>query len=163
MSEILCAALYHSPPDIGLFGTDVVTDLINGRNMILNGDIIWGSVMVSIPFLPMTIAMLYCAFGLLSDGEPLGLFLLIMCLPAAALCTPIYIGWILLAALVKLKKPVIKDDDEVLGGCLDGDNVKMLPALFRMGEVVAESYPQALLGKFTSLQIKLLSQDCSIY
>ena len=39
-----------------MFGTDVVTDWVNGSNMIKRGDVIWGGIMVALPFLPMTIA-----------------------------------------------------------------------------------------------------------
>merc|ERR1719264_1207217 len=73
--------------DIGLFGTDVITDWVNGSNMIKRGDVIWGGIMVSLPFLPMTIALLYFAFGFLRLPETwrVGLFLLLFLLPLAAL------------------------------------------------------------------------------
>ena len=97
----------------------------------------------------MTIVTLFIAFGLLANKEDwcVGLLMLIFLLPAAALATPIYMGFVLIAAFAKLYNPLMKDEDEVLGGCMKGDNVKLLPAMLRMVEVVGESYPQALLGE----------------
>ena len=129
-----------------MFGTDVITDWVNGSNLIINGDVIWGGIMVSLPFLPMTIVLLYGAFVFLADKESrcCGLFLLLFLLPLAALSTPIYMGFIVLAALVRLFVPQA-EEDELLGGWLS-------PAL-RMLKGVGESCPQALLGEspFTCL------------
>jgi hypothetical protein len=131
--------------DIVLFGTDVITDWVNGANLILNGDVIWGGLMVALPFLPTIIVLLYFAFLLLSDKDTwwLGLFLLVCLLPAAALCTPIYIGSILLAALLRLHKPQMGDQEKLLSKL-----VKAWSPMLRMVEVVGESYPQAILGLF---------------
>ena len=111
--------------------------------------------MVSLPFLPMTIGLLFAAFFFLSNKETwwMGLLLLIFVLPAAALSTPIYMGFIVLAALARLVKPQLGDDEKVLGGLLEGNIVKIFSPMLRMVEVVGESYPQALLGEspFTSL------------
>ena len=118
--------------------------------------------MVSLPFLPMTIGLLWLAFLRLADkkdGWWQRLLLLLFLLPAAALATPAYMGFILLAALVRLVNPQIGDDDEVLGGLMEGDTVKMFAPLFRMVEVVGESYPQALLGE--SALTCLIQHYCS--
>ena len=162
-----------STPDIGLFGTDVITDWVNGSNLIKRGDVIWGGIMVALPFLPMTIYLLFLAFAGLADkkGWWVGLLLLLFLLPLAALATPAYMGFILLAGLVRLVNPQIGDDDEVLGGLLDGDHVKWLSPLLRMVEVVGESYPQAILGEssLTCLiqhhcsQLSLSSSSCLLY
>ena len=103
--------------------------------------------MVSLPLLPMTIALLWGAFSVLADKEEpcwQGVLLLILLLPAAALATPIYMVFVLFVGFVK---PDINDEDELLGGHLKGKNVKVFPALLRMSEMVGESYPQALLGE----------------
>ena len=57
--DVGCLSSYF-PPDIGLFGTDVFTDYWNGGNLIASGDVIWGGIMI---FLPMTIFLLFIAFG----------------------------------------------------------------------------------------------------
>ena len=132
-----------------MFGTDVITDWVNGSNLINRGDVIWGGLMVSLPFLPMTILLLFLAFQFLTKKEDRwqGLLLLLFLLPAAALVTPAYMGFILLAALVRLVKPQIGDEDKLLGGFLKGEVVNIASPLLRMVEVVGESYPQALLGE----------------
>ena len=106
--------------------------------------------MVSLPFLPMTITLLWGTFSILADEEEprwQGVLLLILLLPAAALATPIYMVFVLFVGFVKLYKPDINDEDELLCGHLKGKNVKVFPALLRMSEMVGESYPQALLGE----------------
>ena len=137
-------------PDIVLFATDIVTDWVNGANLIKNGDLIWGGIMVSLPFLPMTIALLWGTFSILADEEEprwQGVLLLILLLPAAVVATPIYMVFVLFIGFVKIYKPDINDEDELLGGHLKGKNAKVFPALLRMSEMVGESYPQALLGE----------------
>ena len=54
---LLCVLdlLQPFPPEVGLFGTDVTTDWINGVNLIKNGDVIWGAIMVALPFTPMAL------------------------------------------------------------------------------------------------------------
>ena len=125
-------------PDIVLFATDIVTDWVNGANLIKNGDLIWEGIMV------------WGTFSILADEEEprwQGVLLLILLLPAAALATPIYMVFVLFVGFVKLYKPDINDEDQLLGGHLKGKNVKVFPALLRMSEMVGESCPQALLGE----------------
>ena len=139
----------HFPSDIGLFGTDVFTDYWNGGNLIASGDVIWGGIIVSLPFLPMTIALLYLAFLALADKEDrcAGVLLLLLLPLAAALATPTYWIFIIVAGFAKLYKPVIEDEDKLLGGWLSGDDVNRGAPALRMLELVGESYPQALLGE----------------
>ena len=54
---------------------------------------------------------------------------------------------IIVAGFVKLYKPVIKNEDKLLGGWLSGDLVNFWAPGFRIFELVGESYPQALLGE----------------
>ena len=109
----------------------------------MNGDVIWGGIMVAIPFLPMTIFTLWVAVtGLIFDQECCGgLLLLTFLFPVAVLNTPGYMLRVLLAALHRLYNPMMKNKAQCL--------------TFRMFEVVGESYPQALLGK---LPLKKLSK-----
>ena len=127
----------------------------------MNGDVIWGGIMVALPFLPMTVALLWISFLGLNNKDNWwkGLLLLIFLLPVVALGTPVYMVFILLAGFGRLVNPQIGDDDEVLGGLMEGDTVKMFAPLFRMVEVVGESYPQALLGE-SSLTC-LIQHHCS--
>ena len=126
---------------------DVITDWVNGSNLIINGDVIWGGIMVSLPFLPMTIVMLFIAFESIARKSWKGFLLLIFLLPSAAFFTPLYIFTVFLAALLRLYHPLIEDEEKVLGGWVDGEAVKHFPAQLRMVEVVGESYPQALVGE----------------
>ena len=146
---IIGTPLLYCPSDIGLFGTDVFTDYWNGGNLIAAGDVIWGGIMVSLPFLPMTIFLLFSAFLYLANKEDrwFGVFLLLLLPLATAIATPAYWIFIIVAGFVKLYKPVIKNGDKLLGGWLSGDKVNFIAPLLRMLELVGESYPQALLGE----------------
>jgi len=142
--------------DISLFGTDVFTDYWNGGNLIAGGDVIWGGIMVSLTFLPMTIALLYFAFLNLSDKEDrwFGVLLLLLLPLAVVITTPTYMIFIIVAGFAKLYKPVIEDEDKLLGGWLSGETVNIAALYFRMLELVGESYPQALLGLFIQIVLK---------
>ena len=135
--------------DISLFGTDVFTDYWNGGNLIASGDVIWGGIMVSLTFLPMTIYLLFLAFFFLSNKEHrwFGVLLLLLLPLLAAIATPAYWIFIIVAGFVKLYKPVVKDEDKLLGGWLSGEIVNFFAPFLRMLELVGESYPQALLGE----------------
>merc|ERR1711962_181131 len=111
--------------------------------------------MVSLTFLPMTILLLYGAFLLLANKEYrcFGVFLLLLLPLATAIATPAYWILIIVAGFVKLYKPVIKNEDKLLGGWLSGKYVTVAP-FFRMLELVGESYPQALLGLFIQIVLK---------
>ena len=147
-------------PDIVLFGADAITDWVNGSNLILNGDLIWGGIMVSLPVLPMTIFLLWVAFANLTDkdGRWKRLLLLLFLFPAAAVCTPLYMCFILLAGFARLIKPQMRDEEKLLCGLLEGEYVNTLSPTLRMLEVVGESYPQALLGESP---LTCLIQHCS--
>jgi len=146
--------------DIGLFGANVITDYWNGANLIASGDVIWGGIMVSMPFLPMTIALLWLAFFFLfgKEGRWVGLLLLLLLPLLVAIATPTYMIFIIVAGFVKLCMPVIEDDDDDVDGLsvfssLSG-LVNTFAPIFRMLELVGESYPQALLGLFIQIVLK---------
>ena len=107
--------------------------------------------MVSLPFLPMTIFLLWFAFVFFADKEDRWKrVLLLLLLPlATAIATPAYWIFIIVAGFAKLYKPVIEDEDKLLGGWLSGKTVNLFAPIFRMLELVGESYPQALLGELT--------------
>ena len=138
-------------PEVGLFGTDVTTDWVNGANLIISGDVIWGSCMVALPFLPAAIACL------LLISEPLirkqwckALFGAIIYVPCVLIVTPAYMLFVLVSGCYKVVKP---DIEFTLEGNYDSevDTVDKMFAeispLLRMGEVAAESYPQSVLGE----------------
>ena len=104
---------------------------------------------MSLTFLPMTIVLLYVAFTGLADKKDWwkGALLLLLLPLATALATPAYWIFIIVVGFVKLYKPVIKNEDKLLGGWLSGEIVNTGAPLFRMLELVGESYPQALLGE----------------
>ena len=130
---------------------DVVTDWVNGSNLIINGDVIWGGLMVALPFCPMTIIMLQLALETFNwHSKPCGgLFVLIFVLPAAVLATPLYMGIVLFGAILRLWAPLYEDAEDVMRGPIAGcwQDLKDMPIQFRMVEMVGESYPQALLGE----------------
>ena len=142
-------SISYFPSDIGLFGTDVFTDYWNGGNLIAGGDVIWGGIMLSLPFLPMTIFLAWIAFGWLSNKEErcIGVLLLLILPLAVAIATPTYWIFIIVAGFVKLYKPVINNEDKLLGSWLSVKTVNLWTPWFRMLELVGESYPQALLGE----------------
>ena len=87
--------------DFGLFVFDVVSDVLNGVNFIKDGDIIWGKVIISTIFLPMTVFLSYGASDIVFDkrisfSKRMFFLLLIPFLlpPAVALGTPAYIIYV---------------------------------------------------------------------
>ena len=51
-------------PDFGLFVFDVFSDVVNGVNFIEDCNPIWGSVIIGIMFLPITVFLAIMGFGL---------------------------------------------------------------------------------------------------
>ena len=128
--------------ELGLFGTDVVTDWLNGSNLIQEGHVRWGWVMVLLPFLPGAVVGVWWAWASFSDKKYYWCFLtLLFYVPGVLLGTPLYMAFVMLTSFVKLFKP---DLDETFAPML------------RMGEIVGESYPQSMLGEFS------LNQACFV-
>ena len=150
--DVIRLSLYF-PSDILLFGTDVFTDYWNGGNLIASGDVIWGGIMVSLPFLPMTILLLYGAFSELAVKENRwkGVLQLLLLPLIVAIATPTYWIFIIIAGFAKLYKPAIKNEDKLFGYWLSGEIVNITAPWFRTLELVGESYPQALLGELALL------------
>ena len=131
--------LQYFPPEVGLFGTDVTTDWVNGANLINNGDTIWGALMVVAPFTPAVLWCLFLGYTFLEDKEWCKILLgFIFFVPAVVFFTAGYMLIVLVSGCAKVVYPDDVEDDE-----LDEKS----PAFLRIAEVAAESYPQSVLGK----------------
>ena len=153
------------PPDVGLFGTDVTTDLVNGVNLIIDGHVIWGICMVALPFLPAALAMVGGVpfFVMMGLPDKFGCCLAvclcsclspILYIPAVLICTAVYILYILISGCVKVLFPDMEDGmewedlrKEVAFGWRLKDFTET-PNMLRTAQVVTDSYPQSLLGKY---------------
>ena len=133
---------------MGLFGTDVVTDWLNGSNLIQEGHVVLGWVMALLPFLPGAVVGIYTVWYFFHGKEYRNFFItLLLYVPGVVLVTPVYMGFIIFTICVKFFKPDLDDEDEVLCG-IKGKAVKGIGPMWRMGEIVGESYPQSMLGNF---------------
>ena len=152
LGEQLLSLLVSSPvfsPELGLFSTDVVTDWVNGYNLYQDGHVIWGSLTAALPFLPIAIGLLFMAFVSFKDDGPCRTFLILLFfVPGVLICTPLYMLYVLVIGFVKVWKPEQKDDLPCCCIKIDDIFLTFLPPILRMAEVVAESYPQSVLGRF---------------
>ena len=136
-------------PELGLFSTDVVTDWINGYNLYQDGHVIWGSLTAALPFLPIAIGGIFIAFSAFRAEEWCGLFMtLLFFVPGVLICTPLYMFYVLVIGFVKVWKPEQKESLRFCCMTLTEELMTLLPSVLRMGEVVAESHPQSVLGRF---------------
>ena len=134
---LLCSKSF--PPEVGLFGTDVTTDWINGANLINNGDTIWGALMVAAPFTPAAIFCLWGGYQLLDNKEWCKFLLgFIFFVPAVVVLTAGNIITVLFSGCKKIFDPDVGDESELS---------PTSPAFLRIAEVATESYPQSVLGK----------------
>ena len=154
LGEQLLSLLVSSPvfsPELGLFSTDVVTDWVNGYNLFQDGHIIWGCLTAALPFLPMAIGGLFIAFIAFKKKEWCPLFAtLLFFVPGVLICTPLYMLYVLVIGFVKVWKPEHKQKDDLpfCGIEIEKEFMTVLPSVLRMAEVVAESFPQSVLGRF---------------
>ena len=101
--------------DFGLFVFDVVSDIVNGVNFIEDCNPIWGSVIIGIIFLPITVYLAW--FGFVREfrnGSCLKKVLLILLLPlygpvAIALATPAYIIYVAYVLARRVVQPSYVD------------------------------------------------------
>ena len=92
---------------------------------------------------------------LLKDGEYGKFFIvLLFFVPGVVLGTPLYMAFVMLTSCIKFFKPDLSEDDDGLLCCIDGEAVLFFGPLFRMAEIVGESCPQSMLGRF-SLKLAL--------
>ena len=102
--------------ELGLFGTDVVTDWLNGSNLIQEGQVAWGLLMVMLPFLPGAVVGVYVVWSLFHKKEYFKFFLSVLFyVPGVVLGTPYYMIIVILASCVKLFKPDLDKEDKVFG------------------------------------------------
>ena len=77
------------------------------------------------------------------------LIILLLYIPAVAIATPCYLGFVLLSGVMKLCYPNLsKGNDDFLGWI-------SIAALMRITEIVTESCPQSMLGKFRIVCLKM--------
>ena len=128
--------------------TDIVTDWLNGSNLIYEGHVVWGWVMVLLPFLPGVIAFIGLAWQAFKDKDYKQCFLILLFfVPLVVLGTPLYMGFVIYTSYFKFFKPGGLGDKEKVLGFFDNRDLKTYGPGFRMGEIVGESCPQAMLGK----------------
>ena len=135
----------------------MVTDWLNGSNLIQDGHVRWGWVMVLLPFLPGAVAGVWVVWAFFDDKEYCKCFLtMLFYVPCVLLGTPLYMVFVIFSSCVKLFKPDLGDKEKVLCGLLGGEIVKQFGPMFRMSEIVGESYPQSMLGEFPLNQASLV-------
>ena len=145
--------LTHSP-EVGLFGTDVTTDWVNGANLIISGDVIWGICMVALPFLPAAIVgLIGISVYLAKKAWCRALLSAIIYVPFVLIGTPAYMLFVLVSGCYKVVKPDIELtlEDDFNPNDENADEMDMVFSFFspalRMAEVATESYPQSVLGE----------------
>ena len=126
-------------------------------NLIKDGHIIWGLLMVLLPFAPAAIVGVFLVFedavskDTWKKKSKYGFLGLVLLVPGVIICTPLYMLFVLVTGFLKVWNPEIETDED-LGKeqfcCLDGRTILQIPPLLRMAEVVMESYPQSILGEF---------------
>ena len=134
---------------MGLYGTDIITDWLNGSNLIQEGHVMWGWVMVLLPFLPGAIVGLLLLFNALKEKKYCNFVcLLLFCVPGVVLGTPLCMVYTMFTFLVKL----FVDTSKSRGSAIEDGNFFLheITGWFMMAEVVGESCTQAMLGKFLS-------------
>ena len=144
-AKIYCSVL----PEIALFGTDVATDWVNGYNLIVNDDIIWGTLMCVLPLLPMATVGPVAVFEHTVDRKWYKILaFLILYIPFVMLMTPVYIGFILFTGALKLWDPDVANNSDFYLSGRDGEDLVRLSSILRITEIVTESCPQSMLGEF---------------
>ena len=147
-------AYYPDSSDIALFGTDVATDWVNGYNMIMEDHVIWGTVMCILPLAPAGLVGPTFAFQILKDKLRNKfcriLTILLLYIPAVLVATPCYIGFVLLTGVLKFWIPTMGNvHGKFLFENFGGDDFIFYAAWMKIAEIVTESCPQAMLGKFS--------------
>ena len=134
--------LQYFPPEVGLFGTDVTTDWVNGANLINNGDTIWGALMVVAPFTPAVLWCLFLGYKYLYNKEWCKFLLgCIFFVPAVVLFTAYSMFMVMSFGCFKAVNPHFGPHGD------EGELDPSSPSFLRIAEVATESYPQSVLGK----------------
>ena len=152
-----------------LFAADVGTDIYNGQQRIGDGDPIWGSLMLSLIFLPATIV---CAYFSIQNVllAPIGYKTklkeivknLILFVPSIVVVTILGIVYVIYAGCRKIINPRWKEKkvslSKIFQHCLSEKEESMLRSKqvqsiingskgMRMCETLFESNPQSILGE----------------
>ena len=133
-------------PDLGLFLFDVGSDIYNGVTFIDEGNPVWGSVIISVMAVPMTVVYVGVAIYVYRD-EDSSLCKKLLILLFAPLAIPIatvgYIGYLVYVFARRCFQP----DYGYVKGFFNIDFAGQLKLL----EAVGEANLQAVLGLLTSL------------
>jgi len=137
--------------DLVLFTVDVATDFVNGAELIKNNHLFWGSLMMIFIILPMIMFLVYgyIYYVMYKQLRPFNmrllilqtLLFLILWLPMAALMTPIYIVFVILACVRKLIWPEAESGNWGFA------------IIFKHFEIANESYPQFLVGLYILMEV----------
>ena len=126
--------------------------------MIDEGHIVWGLITALLPFLPGAVVGVFMMWYYLKRGQYCEfVFALLFFVPGVVLGTPMYMAFVMLTSCIKLFKPDLDDNDDLFG-CIDGYMVLGLGPMLRMAEIVGESCPQSMIGRF-SLKLLCLSNQ----
>ena len=149
---------------MGLWATDVTTDWINGANLIEEGHLVWGWLMVLTPFLPVAVVCWTRILQNIHEKWPgcAGFFCCLLSFApfvavATLIGTPIYLILTFLTHCIRLVIPEgvhpVHDDDDDDDDDEDSVHCCSCDALFRevgpmliMAEIVGEACPQSMLG-----------------
>ena len=134
-------------PDFGLFLFDVVSDILNGVNFIKGGYTLWGSSVIGVTLLPMTIFYTGSLYALYTSSAWKKKLLILLLAPILApVAIPLAtVAYIVYVAYVFARKCFQLDHtpDDGQGGQTAG--------VFKLLEGVLEANIQAALGSFTYL------------
>ena len=119
---------------------------MNGVTLIEDGHIIWGLLMVLLPFAPAAIVGVFLVFedavskDTWKKKSQYGFLGLVRLVPGVIICTPLYMLFVLVTGFLKVWNPEIETlPEEDLGKeqfcCLDGRTILQTPPLLRMAEV----------------------------
>ena len=132
--------LFFNQPDLGLFLFDIGSDIYNGNSFIKDGNPIWGTVILGVMFLPMTVfyvgyAIDFCQDEDSSRREKLLILLLapILAVPGIPALTVWYIGYVAYILARRCVQPSYDKEEHM------AENLRLV-------EAAAEANLQAVLG-----------------
>lgn len=143
-------------PDFGLFLFDVVSDILNGKTFIDEGQRTWGLTVIGLMFLPMTVVYAWAVIQELQESVSWRQSLLILLLApiiapiAIPLLTVFYISFVAFVFAKKCVQPDYKPNDPFNGHMAE---------LLKLLEGVLEANFQAALGLCICLVVRSL-ENC---
>ena len=138
-------------PDFGLFVFDVVSDVVNGVNFIEDCNPIWGSVIIGIMFLPITVFLAIFFAAKFRDGSCQKKVLMILLLPlygplAIALATPAYIIYVAYVLARRVVQPSYVDHTFDMTFESNGNRYAQAADFLKLFEAILEANLQAITG-----------------